>query len=43
MHCIDSNEKMFVSQSRVSTITNKKMVLAKENGDSINYLIYVLG
>ncbi|VVC45260.1 tRNA intron endonuclease, catalytic domain-like [Cinara cedri] len=43
VNCIDSDEKMFVSQSRVSSITNKKMVLAKEDGDSIKYLIYELG
>lgn len=31
-----------VSSSRVSSITNKKMVVAQVNGNSINYLIYSL-
>lgn len=31
-----------ISRSRVSSITKKKMVLAKEDGDSIKYLIYQL-
>lgn len=29
-----------ISRSRVSSITKKKMVLAKEDGGSIKYLIY---
>lgn len=32
-----------VSRTRVSSITNKKMVVANENGDSVKYLIYSLG
>lgn len=31
-----------VSRSRVSSITNKKMVVAKDDGDFVKYLIYSL-
>jgi len=36
------DKQIMVSRSRVSSITKKKMVLAKDDGDSIKYLIYHL-
>lgn len=36
------DKQIIVSRSRVSSITNKNMVLAKEDGNSIVYLMYHL-
>ncbi|CAI6347702.1 unnamed protein product [Macrosiphum euphorbiae] len=42
VNCRDLDKQIMVSRSRVSSITNKKMVLAKDDGNSIMYLIYHL-
>lgn len=42
INCRDLDQQIMVSRSRVSSITNKKMVVAKDDGDSIKYLIYSL-
>jgi len=42
VNCRDLDKQIMVSRSRVSSITNKKMVLAKDDGISIIYLIYHL-
>lgn len=36
------DEQTMMSHSRVSSVTNKKMVFAKESENSIRYLIYCL-
>lgn len=38
--CRDMDEQIIMSLSRVSSITNKKIVFAKESEDSIQYLMY---
>lgn len=40
VNCRDANKQIMVSSSRVSSITNKKMVIAQVNGDLVKYLIY---
>ncbi|XP_026818845.1 tRNA-splicing endonuclease subunit Sen34 isoform X3 [Rhopalosiphum maidis] len=42
VNCRDLDKQIMVSRSRVSSITNKRMVLAKDDGNSIKYLIYHL-
>lgn len=42
VNCSDLDKQIMISRSRVSSITKKKMVLAKEDGGSIKYLIYQL-
>lgn len=36
------DEQILFSHSRVSSITKKKMILAKIDGDSVKYLMYHL-
>lgn len=42
VNCRDLDKQIMVSRSRVSSITNKKMVVAKDDGDSVKYLIYCI-
>lgn len=38
--CRELDKSVMISQSRISSITKKKMVLAKNDKDSVKYLIY---
>lgn len=40
VNCRDLDQHIMVSRSRVSSITNKRMVVAKDDGESVKYLIY---
>lgn len=40
--CRDMDRQTMILHSRVSSITNKKMVFAKESENSVKYLIYCL-
>lgn len=42
VNCRDLDEQIMVSSSRVGSMTKKKMVLAKDDGGSLKYLIYHL-
>lgn len=42
INCRDLDKEIMVSHSRVGAITNKKMVLAIDDGDFVNYFIYHL-